>query len=145
MPSRSKARSNPPIPANADRNVSGRSADIGRVVTRRRTQCRSAPGGTRGWSWTGRAHLLLSVQWLWLCGKDAGPGGTQVGPPRVGLDADQRAGVGRVNHPAGADHDPDVGDVSRPSAEEHQIARDQWEAPGKVGAGVVLGLGGAGQ
>ena len=87
----------------------------------------------------------------------AGPGGPQVdlvaelGPGGGGepLDPDVGAGVGCVDHDGlavrGPDVDPDVGDVGRPGAEEHEVAGLERRSRRQLRAGVELVLGHPGQ
>src|SRR5712692_9799523 len=67
-------------------------------------------------------------------------GGAEVVGPAVGLDADDGTAVGRVDHLAGADDDPDMRDIGRVGAEEDEIAGLERLAGRDGRAGVVLGL-----
>lgn len=62
-----------------------------------------------------------------------------------GVEADEFADVGGVDHGGGRDGDADMGDGGRAVAEEDQVARLRWLAFGDGRSGVVLVLGDSGQ
>src|ERR671936_2468547 len=106
---------------------------------------RSSPPGSRSRRTSGDSSGL------WCCGRwriglaAARAAGAEVVGPVEGLAAHGRAGVGRVDHFAGADDDADVAYVPCVAAEENEVAWRERLARLQVWAGVVLLLGNARQ